>query len=93
MLMHHVSYRLEVSFRLPGGTLLQDNSANFTVGEFFSYYCTPARIAQLTQNLPAIKLKTFEKARAVKNGTLIYYLEIYVDVVSVCFSLPYGFSP
>ncbi|KAJ7926584.1 hypothetical protein B0H13DRAFT_1862048 [Mycena leptocephala] len=64
----------EVTFRWHGSKLLEPNTANMTLGQFYAFYSTPSRAPIYLSNVPTI-WKAVSKAS--KSHTVC--LELYID--------------
>ncbi|KAK7058136.1 kinase-like domain-containing protein [Favolaschia claudopus] len=64
----------EVTFRWHGSLLLDPNTANMTVRDFYAYYSAPSRASIFMSSVP-----TMWKGMAKTNRAAIY-LELYIDV-------------
>jgi hypothetical protein len=76
--------REEVTFRWHGGILLEPNTANMTLGQFYAFYSTPSRAPIYLTTVPA-QWKTMAK----QGKTPTVFLELYIDSTAVRFLLCY----
>ncbi|KAJ6556996.1 kinase-like domain-containing protein [Mycena vulgaris] len=64
----------EVTFRWHGGVLLELNTANMTLGQFYAFYSTPSRAPIYLVAVPASW-----KSMAKQNKGPTIWLELYID--------------
>ncbi|KAJ7794898.1 kinase-like domain-containing protein [Mycena olivaceomarginata] len=75
----------EVTFRWHGGILLEPNTANMTLGQFYAFYSTPSRAPIYLTTVP-----TQWKTMAKQGKTPTVFLELYID--STAFTLRQNFG-
>ncbi|KAF7343676.1 hypothetical protein MSAN_01947400 [Mycena sanguinolenta] len=66
----------EVTFRFHGGKLLEPDTANMTLGQFYSFYSTPSRAPIYLTNIPT----QWKQLAKTTRGSIIF-LELYIDSI------------